>query len=117
MILDEIRRLETELYRQENLYDTLFEEKRAVCTELEMLTRLSSQQKEKESRQTDKIKQLQRELESNEEIVSCKNYLMMLLHLLLMKMVMMMMIDLDDEVLIMTMFLVMKIVMVISMVM
>lgn len=74
MILDEIRRLETELYRQENLYDTLFEEKRAVCTELEMLTRLSSQQKEKESRQTDKIKQLQRELESNEEIVSCKNY-------------------------------------------
>jgi acetyl-CoA carboxylase beta subunit len=52
------------------VYDALFEEKREVCTELEMFTRLSSQQKEKDVRQTDKIKQLLRELDSKEEIVS-----------------------------------------------
>lgn len=70
LILDEIRRLEAELLRQENLYDTLFEEKRAAMSELDSLRRLSSQQKESSNQQVDKIKKLERELNSKEEIVS-----------------------------------------------
>jgi len=52
------------------LYDTLFEEKRTATTELETVRRESARQKEKNTQQAGKIKELQRELNSKEEIVS-----------------------------------------------
>ncbi|EDO33841.1 predicted protein [Nematostella vectensis] len=69
---DEIRRLEAELNRQNKLYDALFEEKHSVSTELDKVSRLHQQQKEKDTQLAQRNKELQRELNAKEEILASK---------------------------------------------
>ena len=70
MLTDEVRRLEAELDKQERKYQEVKEEKDKSVLEVQRLTKLHSEQKTKDGRQTEKIKELKRELESNADLVS-----------------------------------------------
>lgn len=76
MLAEEVRRLDAEILRQRKDYDLLQEEKQQVLEELQRLKKLNSEQQALSMDQSQKIKELQRELEAKEELVkSCNRVL------------------------------------------
>lgn len=75
-LAEEVRRLDAEILRQRKDYDLLQEEKQQVLEELQWLKKLNSEQQALSMDQSQKIKELQRELEAKEELVkSCNRVL------------------------------------------
>ena len=69
MHAEEVRRLEGEIFRQKKDYDVLQEEKRQALEELQQFKKLHSEQQALSLDQSQKIKELQRQLEAKEELV------------------------------------------------
>ena len=64
-----MRRLEGEIFRQKKGYDVLLEEKRQALEELREFKKLHSEQEALSLDQSQKIKELQRQLDAKEELV------------------------------------------------
>ena len=66
---EEVRRLEGEINRQKKEYEVLLEENCQALEELQQLKKQNSEQQAQSLDQSQKIKELHRELEAKEELV------------------------------------------------
>ena len=66
---EEVRRLESEISRQKKEYEVLLEENCQALEELQQLKKLNSEQQTQNLDQSQKIKDLHRQLEAREELV------------------------------------------------
>ena len=67
--VEEVRRLEEELFRQKKDFHTLQEEKQQALEELQQLKKLLSEQQVLSLDQSQKVKELHQQLEAKEELV------------------------------------------------